>query len=255
MAPRKKKSSALSPQVRLIKLAGAVDALVKTARRNNQSLGGSNFYANRLADLRADAVITFKQLSSASAGDASTLAELIGTCFSATATPAQRRDALRDLRFQLQTAWSDAKVTLPPGIEDAVFPLAELGKTKRTYLVTVARQMNGCYVQGWFDACAVMMRRLLETSIIEAFEAKGIAAKAKNAKGDFLQLTDLIAAALGEAAWNLPRQTKAALPKLRDIGHTSAHNRYHTAFKNDIDDVRRDLRNVIQEFLTLAGLL
>lgn len=257
MAPRKKsKTSAHSPQAKLIELAGAVEGLVKTARRNNQSLKGSNFYADRLADLRADATNTFKQLASASVGDASTLAELLETCFAATSTPAQRRDALRDLRFQLKTAWSDAKATPPAGIENAVFPLSELAKTKRTYLVAVARQMNGCYVLEWYDACAVMMRRLLETCIIEAFEAKGIAAKAKKAKGDFLQLTDLISAALAETtAWNLTRQTKAALPKLRDVGHTSAHNRYHTAFKKDIDDVRRDCRNVIQEFLTLAGLL
>jgi hypothetical protein len=257
MAPSKKKAApAQSPQAKLIELAGAVESLAKTARRNKQSLSGSNFYADRLADLRADATNTFKQLSSASVGDASTLAELLETCFSPTSTPAQRRDALRDLRFQLKTAWSDAKATPMAGIEDAVFPLSELAKTKRTYLVAVARQMNGCYVLEWYDACAVMMRRLLETCIIEAFEAKGIAAKAKNPNGDFLQLTDLISAALAETTtWNLTRQTKAALPKLRDIGHTSAHNRYHTAFKKDIDDVRRDCRNVIQEFLTLAGLL
>jgi hypothetical protein len=254
MAPRKNDPQQ-SPQERLAELAGAVEGLAKTARRNRQSLSGSNFYANRLADLRADATNIFKQLSSGSIGDTSTLAELLEACFSAKATPAQRRDALRELRFQLKTNWLQATATSPRGIDDAVFPLSELAKTRRTYLVSVARQMNGCFVQEWYDACAVMMRRLLETSIIEAFEGKGIAAKAKNPKGDFLQLTELIAAAVGEASWNLTRQCRAALPRLRDVGHTSAHNRYHTAFKKDIDDVRTSFRDAIQEFLTLAGLL
>jgi hypothetical protein len=39
----------------------------------------------------------------------------------------------------------------------------------RGYLERVCFQINGCYEQGWFDACAVMMRRLVETLIIEAF--------------------------------------------------------------------------------------
>lgn len=188
-----------SPQERLTELATAAEELATKARRNRKSLTGSNFYANRLSDLRADATNTFRQLSSASVGDTSTLAELLETSFSPTSAPPARRDAVRELRFQLKTTWASATATPPPGIEDAVFPLSVLATTRRTYLVTVARQMNGCYVQEWYDACAVMMRRVLETSIIEAFEAKGIAAKAKNAKGDFLQLSDLITAALGES--------------------------------------------------------
>jgi len=255
MAPRTSESEQ-TPQVRLIELAQGAEQLAKTARRNGKSLAGASYYANRLSDLRVDATNTFKQLSSASVGDTSTLAELLEICFSAKSTPAQRRDASGELRFQLKTTWSGATATSPAGIEDAVFPLSELVKTRRTYLVTVARQMNGCYVHEWYDACAVMMRRLLETSIIEAFEAKGLSQAAKNAKGDFLQLTELIGAALAEtSAWNLTRQTKAALPKLKDIGHTSAHNRYHTAFKTDLDEAKRDCRIVIQEFLTLAGLM
>jgi hypothetical protein len=45
-----------------------------------------------------------------------------------------------------------------------VFPLVTLNQTKRGYLVSVGRQMNGCYAAGWYDGCAVMMRRLLNAS-------------------------------------------------------------------------------------------
>ena len=53
------------------------------------------------------------------------------------------------------------------------------------------------------DGCAVIMRRLLETSIIERFEASGIAARIKNSHGDFLILGDRVGNLLSEPHWNL----------------------------------------------------
>src|SRR6266446_2706977 len=58
----------------------------------------------------------------------------------------------------------------------------------RGYVEKVVNQVNGCYEKGWFDGCAVMMRRLVETLIIECFEHHHIDHKIKNVKGDFLRL-------------------------------------------------------------------
>lgn len=54
-----------------------------------------------------------------------------------------------------------------------------------------ARQMDGSFAMGWYDACAVMMRRLVEASIIETCEARGVQANVRNANGDYFQLTEL----------------------------------------------------------------
>jgi hypothetical protein len=43
----------------------------------------------------------------------------------------------------------------------------------------ITNQVNGAYEKGSYDACTVMIRRLLETLIIEAFEHHGIAANIK----------------------------------------------------------------------------
>ena len=56
----------------------------------------------------------------------------------------------------------------------------------RGYIERVANQANGAYQNGWYDACAVMLRRLLETLIIEAFEHHRVDSKIKNSTGDFL---------------------------------------------------------------------
>jgi hypothetical protein len=99
------------------------------------------------------------------------------------------------------------------------------------------------------------MRRLLEAAIIEAFQAKNIAAKIKNDAGDYLQLTDLIKKALAEPSWSLSRNSRRALPRLRDLGHMSSHGRYFTAQKSDVDVVRQEFRVALEEFLRHADLL
>lgn len=124
----------------------------------------------------------------------------------------------------------------------------------RGYIERVANQANGAYEKGWYDACAVMVRRLLETLIIEAFEHANIAAKIKNSSGDFLFLRDLIDKCLQEPSWNLSRNCKQALPKLKDIGDKSAHSRRYNAHRGDVDPLLSDIRLVVQEFVYLAGL-
>jgi hypothetical protein len=124
----------------------------------------------------------------------------------------------------------------------------------RGYIERVTNQINGCYENGWYDACAVMIRRLLETLIVEAFEKHGIAAKIKNTKSDFFYLRDLIDASLHEPTWNLSRNCKQAMPRLKDIGDKSAHSRRFIAHRGDIDPLSSDIRAVVQELVYLAGL-
>jgi hypothetical protein len=99
------------------------------------------------------------------------------------------------------------------------------------------------------------MRRLLESVIIEAFEARKIDSKIKDGKGDFVQLTALIKAALSETSWNLPRNVKNRIELLRDLGHASAHNRYYLAKQPYIDEQKTAYRETIEAFLHIANLL
>lgn len=127
-------------------------------------------------------------------------------------------------------------------------------KGSRGYIERIVDQINGSYEHGWFDACAVMIRRLIETLIIESYEKHGIANKIKNSNGEFLYLRDLITLTLNEPSWNLGRKTKQALPKLKEIGDQSAHSRRYIAHRSDIDNIIQDLRIVVQELIFLASL-
>ncbi|MGV3550454.1 hypothetical protein [Rhizobium sp.] len=132
--------------------------------------------------------------------------------------------------------------------------LRSLVRGTRGYIEKIANQANGCYERGWYDGCAVMLRRLLETLIIEVFEHHKIATKIQNSNGDFFFLRDLISEFLKESSWNLSRNAKQSLPRLKDMGDKSAHSRRYIAQRADIDALVADLRMVTQELISLAGL-
>ena len=124
----------------------------------------------------------------------------------------------------------------------------------RGYIERVTNQINGCYENGWYDSSAVMIRRLLETLIIETFEHHRIASQIQNASGDFFYLGDLIDACLKERTWNLSRNCKQAMPKLKEVGDKSAHSRRYNAHRGDIAPLAADIRCVVQELVYLAAL-
>lgn len=229
--------------------------VAKTARKHRQPLNGLNFYANKMATLRADATNAYSRLSGKSIGETSALAELMQRVFSEDAAPKDCGQAGRDLKFALKTTWSNANEDQSHLEETGIFPLVTLNQTGRGYMISIGRQMNGCYASEWYDASAVMMRRLLEAAIIEAFEAKKIDAKIKDRNGDFFQLSALITAALDESVWNLSRTVKKELPKLRDLGHKSAHGRHYLAKRMYIDELKTHFRDALEAFLHEARLI
>lgn len=124
----------------------------------------------------------------------------------------------------------------------------------RGYIEKVAHQVNGAYQNGWYDASAVMIRRLLETLIIECYEAHKIESRIKDSAGNYLFMKDLVDKVLAEAAWTLGRGARSVLPKLKELGDKAAHNRRYNAMRQDIDKVIPHLREAVQELVALAKL-
>lgn len=131
-----------------------------------------------------------------------------------------------------------------------------LFENTRGYIEKINYQINKCYQKACYDACAVMIRRLIEILIIEVFEYNKLSHKIKNQDGDFLYLEGLISKIIAETSWNLSRNTKRALQKrqFKEIGDQSAHSRRYNARRKYIDDIISDLRTVTEELLYLASL-
>jgi hypothetical protein len=149
--PRTQDGEDKTPASRLEDLVHEATALAKKAKKSRKSLTSDNHYANRLVELRAQATNTFRDLSSQSVGDATAMAEMIQTVFSATSSQQQRLDASRELIYALRTTWRQGGPHLQP-TSSAFFPPSILADTKRGYLISIGRQMNGAFAQDWHDA-------------------------------------------------------------------------------------------------------
>ena len=154
------------------------------------------------------------------------------------------------LNYKVQIDKELGEVEQPKPTSD-LFNLDIVANT-RGYIEKVANQACVCYDLKLYDACLVMIRKMLETLIIEAFERYTIADKIKGADGNFFYLSDLIPSLLNERSWNISRNASKSIPKIKALGDLSAHNRRFIAKKDDIDKIKDDLRSVIEELVHLV---
>ena len=126
----------------------------------------------------------------------------------------------------------------------------------RGYVESVAKQLNGCFSAAYYDAASVMLRRLVETLIIEAYEHLRRENEIKDNDGNYLMLGELVQRSLGNAAsskgLNLCRNTKKALEEIKRLGDLSAHNRRFMACAADLEKIEPGARVVIGELITIA---
>jgi len=120
----------------------------------------------------------------------------------------------------------------PPPVEPKVTEvlLPSLVTKARGYIQEIVLQANGCYEYRWFDACAVMIRKLVENLIICVYEYQGRVQHIQGSDGNFLMLGALIDRLLADTAFNLGRETKNGLPLIKALGDRSAHK--HRGFNN-----------------------
>lgn len=130
---------------------------------------------------------------------------------------------------------------------------AEVAGTRK-YLEHVVWQINLSYEQLMFDCASVMLRRLIETLIIECFEAKGVAQEIKGGDGEYMMLSGLVASCEKTAAFTLGRDAKRTLKEVKALGDRSAHNRRYTAKKHDLEPLRSGCRVLVEELVHVAGL-
>lgn len=134
---------------------------------------------------------------------------------------------------------------------DLVDPNAVAGT--RTYLERLVFQINGSYEYGFYDSAAVLMRRLVESLLVEIYIHEKRAAEIRNA-GSFLQLERLIAYVRNDQAVTLSRNAPGTMTEIKQLGDTAAHDRVYITQQSDIDHLRPRYRRLLQELLSLSGI-
>lgn len=139
--------------------------------------------------------------------------------------------------------------------DDSILPEILLKESKRQYLIKLAQQINSSYENNLFDACTLMMRRLLEVLLIHCFEAESIEADVKDDEGNYKNLKTLINTAISRPEIKLSNDAKKDMDKFRELGNLSAHRVKYSCRKDDIRVVKLEFRAVVEELLYAAKLL
>jgi hypothetical protein len=123
----------------------------------------------------------------------------------------------------------------------------------RKYIQTIAVEINGCYEFGFPNAASVLLRRLLETLLIECFEHKKIADRIKR-DGNYMMLGDIIKVAVSDTDLSLARGTKELLNDGKFFGDMSAHARRFAAVEADLGKIHNAVRGAVDDLLHLSGM-
>ncbi len=137
-------------------------------------------------------------------------------------------------------------------VSDAVLPNEWVSGT-RPYLERLVHQINGSYDAGFYDCCAVLCRRLMESLLVEIYISQKRHHEIQN-NGVFFHLERIINYASLDSKLVLGRNTPKSMTEIKQLGDTAAHDRTYIAHETDISDIKPKLRRVIQELLSLAGI-
>lgn len=139
--------------------------------------------------------------------------------------------------------------------DDSVIPEILLQETKRPYLLRLAQQINASYENNLFDACSLIMRRLMEVLLIHAFEYSGIEDAVKDDEGNYQNLKILINKACSRNEVKIANDVAKDMDKFRDLGNLSAHRVKYNCRKDDIRTVKIQYRAIVEELLYAGGLV
>lgn len=150
---------------------------------------------------------------------------------------------------------SDISISEEVISDDSIIPEIIVRHAKRQYLTKIVQQINSTYERNSFDACALMMRRLLEILLIHCFEAANIPEQIKDEEGNYQNLKSLINKAISKPEIKLSSESRREIDHFRELGNLSAHRIRYNCRRDDIKNTRLTYRAIIEELLYLAKLI
>jgi hypothetical protein len=110
------------------------------------------------------------------------------------------------------------------------------------YITRLIPQANGCWERGWHEACVLLLRRLVETLIIELYHQRGWIADIRDPDGSFFKLQKLVDKVCGDGRIGLGKNAKRGLQEVKKFGDIAAHDHRVKVRKSDLEPHRIDLR-------------
>lgn len=146
-----------------------------------------------------------------------------------------------DLAAELELP--ESRALLSPGTD---FLPDDIIEAKHYVPKKILWEANRCYDAACYNACAAMLRRLIEILIIAAFERHQLDDKIKK-DGEYLEFGALIGKAAAQPELKLGRETKRVLPELKYFGDVGVHSRMILVRRQDIDRLHNQVRGAVEE--------
>lgn len=125
----------------------------------------------------------------------------------------------------------------------------------RHYLNRLVKQINSCYRNNCYDACAVLMRRLFEVTLILVYQNKGAEKDITNYDGSHFMLERIVKDAVQNKKLGIPARITKNFDSFREIGNLSAHGVTYTAGRLDIACIIRDYRVMLEDLFSRGGIV
>ncbi len=129
----------------------------------------------------------------------------------------------------------------------------ELVNGTRKYLEEMVHEINGTFEYGFYNSSAVILRRLMESLIIEVYIKNNLTSEIRQG-GAFLMLDGIISNFVNNSQIILSRNSPKTMKLIKELGDTAAHDRTYLTKPNDIEEYKLPIRKLIQELLFLAGI-
>lgn len=121
------------------------------------------------------------------------------------------------------------------------------------YLDKLIFQANHCFENNCYDACATLLRRILEILLILAYQNLNIDHEIKDTAGNYFLLEKICNNAKQNKSLNLSR-IRNELDSFRNIGNYAAHRIEYNTTRNDIEKIIINYRTILEELYYKAGL-
>ena len=127
----------------------------------------------------------------------------------------------------------------------------EIFKDCPAFIKHLEPQINGCWDRQWYEACAMTIRRLLESLVINLYHRRGWVSDIRSQRG-YLKLQNLVDKVCGDGRVGLGKKPKEGLAHLKQIGDVAAHDFRVRVRKSDLEQKRTELRLACERLIFIA---
>ena len=157
-------------------------------------------------------------------------------------------------RSRLSSHYNEISGTVVTREIDARVIPTGLFENTRPHLEALAVQINETYQGGFYDACAVMCRRLLKCLLLLAFERAAKDEVIRDAYGEYRAFDHIVGLASSNLHIKLPRGARGVMGKIDSMAELAAHHPTYTTRQKDIDEHLLGFQRVISELVHLAEI-